>query len=186
MRWLRSRWRAARNQPPGAVNWRRDASGAMPVTKREVRRVKRGTAAMAVNRRSERMNRLLRSGFVAILELMLVIVVGTLFGQFLYWMYEGASVGRAILQSIVAAIAGIVWLNLTHNRYRDETRKAIAHERSEQLRAVTTHEGAGADPAQQVDRTARLDRVDPTGAAEARTSEFERHFDQRHLPEEPL
>jgi hypothetical protein len=186
MRWLRVRWRKARNQPPGAVNWRRDASGAMPVTPREVRRVKRGTAAMAANRGSEKMNRLLRSGLVATLELMLVIVIATLFGRFLYAMYEGASIGRAILQSIIAAIAGMVWLNLTHNRYRDETRKAIAHERSVQLRAATTHQGTGADPAQQIDRTARLDRVDPTGAKDAPTTEFERHFDQRHLPDEPL
>jgi hypothetical protein len=184
--WLRERWREARNQPPGAVNWRRDDTGAIPVTKREVRRVKRGTAAMAMNRRSEKMNRLLRSGLVAVLELMVVIVVATLFGRFLYEMYKGASVGRAILQAIIAAIAGMVWLNLTHNRYRDETRKAIAHERSVQLRAATTHQGAGANPTQQIDRTARLDRVDPTGAADAPTTEFQRHFDQRHLPDEPL
>jgi hypothetical protein len=144
--------------PPPA--WQRGTQGAIPVTPKAERRRKLGTARLKAARGSERMHRLLRSGFLAILELLVLAVITTVVMRLLYNFFAGAPTGRVVLQAVGLAVVVVIWLNLTHNRYRAETWKAIAHERDRELAA---HRGAGTDTTVLDDRTARLDRVDPPG-----------------------
>jgi hypothetical protein len=175
------RLQAQKGQAP-PVNWRRGPNGAIPVTPKAVRRQRLGTAAMAANRGSEKMNRLLRSAFVSVLEMLALVAISVLFGRFLYSLYVGASVGRATLQSVLAAVTVVIWLNLTHNRYRNDTRRAIADERDLQLRSSTHDQVGGADTKEPPDRTARLDRVDPTRPK----TTFSEDFDQRPDWDQPV
>lgn len=193
---MKKPWRtlmAQKQSPPPA--WKRGPNGAIPVTSKQRRRQRRGAAAMAANRGSARMHRLLRSAFVSVIEMLALIALATLFGRFLYNLYNGASVGRAVLQAVVAAVAVIVWLNLTHNRYRADTREAIASERAIELGADQEEHrprGAGLGGAPAPDPT-------PTGVikpAEDITtnwpperdprSNFEREFDQRRDWDKPV
>lgn len=169
---------------PSHKQWHRpDPAGSVPVTPKQVRKIKRGTARMATNRGSEKLNRLLRSAFVSVLELMVVVVACTLFGRFLYTQFQGASVGRAVIQAILAAAGGIVFLTLTHNRYRDNLHKEIAIERDVQLRADQSR-ADGADPSVQPGRAAGVDRQRQARPAEDVTTVFNQHdpFDPDNQP----
>ena len=141
-----------KGQPP--PRWVRTTGGATPIDPRSRRRMRYGTARLAANRGSERLHRLIRSAFFAVLELVAVIVLVTWAASFIWHFYEGAEAGRAVLQGILAAVAVCVWLVFTRERYRYEQHKAIAVERELERRA---------DEASATERTTRMDRVDPAG-----------------------
>jgi hypothetical protein len=184
-------------KPP--PQWQRDPSGAIPVTPKQRRRIKLGTARLKASRGSERMHRLLRSAFLAVLEMLGVILAATLFGRFMYELYRGASVGRAIIQAVIGTVALCVWLVFTRERYKADTRRAIAQERGLELAA---DQGARTDTQVISDRTVRMDRVgqagppppdntiEPEGTGHRwpprRDGEPQGFVDPDKLPEEPL
>ena len=177
-----------RDKPP---QWKRDQTGAVPITPRAERRRKIGTAAAHANRGSEKLNRLIRSAFVAVFEMMIVILGGVLFGRLIYELYQGASWGRTLVQSVIGTIAAMTWLTFTRERYKDETRRAIRAEHEQRAKADQPH-GAGADTTFTAGRGARVARVDDSGEAPTTrippvtddTSLFDQHdpFDQRNRP----
>jgi hypothetical protein len=176
----------------GAPHWRRGPTGAIPVTPREERRRKRGVAAMHVSRGSERLNRLIRSALVAVFEMLAVVLVATLFGRLMYELYKGASVGRTVIQAVLGALAFATWLVFTRERYKDETRRAIADERNRQLRADAlerrTHPAGQGQrvPGVGGDRDAGSQTATIPPVEDITRTDFERSFDQHPDWDQPV
>lgn len=152
-----------RRGPLPPRNWEQTSDGARPVP---LRRQKLGTARLKANRGSERMHRALRSAFISAIEMMVLVIVATGFGALLWELYEGVSTGRAVIQAVIAAVAVMVWLTFTRERYKTDQRRQQAYEREQERRA---------DTPEPPDRTARLDHQPPP--SEAPTTEFQRDWD---------
>lgn len=183
-----------KNSPAAAPDtWKRNAHGAIPVTPAQERSRKLGTAKMAANRGSERMNRALRSAFVAVFEMLAVIAIGSAFGRLMYELYKNTSVGRGIIQAVVATAAFATWLVFTRERYKDETRRAIRAEH-EAAASRAAPRGVGAHPAGQGrrvpgvggDRDVGAQTTPIRSADDITRTDFERGYDQHPDWDKPV
>lgn len=179
-----------RDPTPPKGDWRRRL--------RLLPRKARGTQQLSAGRPSEHLDRLIRAGFISLLELVGLVLLCTVMGAWIWDIWAAGPDGQRVLTIALTVVAVTIWVVLTKERAHQEQKRSIRDEQerransTDQPRDRAVRMGSHSDAGPPTQRwsiddppTRRFKPVDPTIELPPR-SDFEQQFDQHPDWDQPV